>query len=64
MKRFALTQSDVQQKLATGIATDVYIRRVLKYGDFRMKDDIKEDTRLAPTIQKSIDETIPENIRL
>jgi hypothetical protein len=25
-----------------------------------MKDDIIEETRLAPTIQKSIDETIPK----
>jgi hypothetical protein len=36
----------------------------IEYGDSRIKDDIKEDTRLAPKMQKSIDETIPENIRL
>jgi hypothetical protein len=32
----------------------------IEYGDFRVKDDIKEDIRLAPTMQKSIDETILE----
>jgi hypothetical protein len=36
----------------------------IEYGDFRIKDDIKEDTRLAPTMQQSVDETIPEKIRL
>jgi hypothetical protein len=46
--------------LANDVTTDVYTRQVLKYGDFLIKDDIKENTRLAPTIQKSIDETIPE----
>jgi hypothetical protein len=36
----------------------------IEYGDFRKKDDVKEDKRLAPTIQVSVEETIPENIRL
>jgi hypothetical protein len=36
----------------------------IEYGDFQIKDDINEDTRLVPAIQVSIEETIPENIRL
>jgi hypothetical protein len=36
----------------------------IEYGDFQIKDDIKEDTRLAPTMQQSVNETIPEKIWL
>jgi hypothetical protein len=36
----------------------------IEYGKIRIKDDIKEDTRMAPTMQQLVDETIPEKIGL
>jgi hypothetical protein len=36
----------------------------IEYDDLRVKNDKVVDKRLAPTIQESVLETIPENIRL
>jgi hypothetical protein len=48
-----------RQKIKDQFDICIYSKSI-KYGDFRKKDDIKEDKRMAPTIQVSIEETTPE----
>jgi hypothetical protein len=61
--KFSHWRHEEDEKLKIKFDRCIY-STIIEYGDFQIKDDIKEDTRLAPTMQKLIDETIPENIRL